>query len=255
MTILATVNGEPIDVADAVRLSNLHDGTFLRDAIRNVLVRQYAEQQGIRNTDAELQLAADELRYARGLEAVDATEQWMRDNQQTTAAIQEGIDFMLLHNKVRNAISDSEVQAYYAEHTLDFETAELYSIRLGSESKARELLAQINEEGANFHVLAMAYSEDEQTRHLGGYAGRLTRAQMTGAVAAAVFAARPASVIGPIKTEHGWNLFKVAAIHRQSFEEAAGAIRVTLMQQLTDRLLKTATITYPVLQQAVGAGV
>src|SRR5688572_30650265 len=128
MAALVKINGESIDVPAAVRLSILHNATFLRDTIRLVVIRQYAEKRNIRNSDAELQLAADELRYSRGLEAVAAAEQWMRENHQTPLAIQEGINAMLLNNKVRNAIAEEAMQAHYAEHKLEYEAAELYSI-------------------------------------------------------------------------------------------------------------------------------
>src|SRR4029079_9633788 len=121
----------------AVRLSILHNNSFLNDSIRNAVIRQYAEKHTIRNSDAELQLAADELRYSRGLEAVDAVEQWMRDNHQTPLAMQEGIEAMLLNNKVRNSMSEEAMQAYYADHKLEFEAAELYSIRVDKENTAK----------------------------------------------------------------------------------------------------------------------
>lgn len=255
MATLVKVNGESVDAAAAIRLSILHSAPFLRDTIRNAVIRQYAEKRNIRNSDAELQLAADELRYSRGLESVDSVEQWMRENHQTPLAIQEGIEAMLLNNKVRNAISDESMQAYYADHKLDFETAELYSIRLDSESKAKELLAQVNDEGANFHGLAMEHSQDENTRHMGGYVGRLTRAEMTGAVAAAVFAPRPAGVIGPVKTDQGWNLFKVTKIHKPTYDEAKDRLRVTLMEQLVTKLIGEAKIEYPVFEEKIAATV
>jgi parvulin-like peptidyl-prolyl isomerase len=249
MAALLKVNGESIDVPAAVRLSILHNATFLRETIRLVMIRQYAQKRNIRNSDAELQLAADELRYHRGLESVQTTEQWMRENHQTPLTIQEGIDVMLLNNKVRNAIAEDAMQAYYAEHKLEYEAAELYSIRVESESKAKELLAQLNDEGANFHVLAMDHSQDENTRHMGGYVGRLTRSQMTGVVAAAVFASRPAAVIGPVKTEQGWNLFKVTKIHRPTYDESKDRVRVALMEQLVNKLIAEAKIEYPVFAE------
>ena len=252
MAALLKVNGENIDVPAAVRLSILHNATFLRETIRLVMIRQYAQKRNIRNSDAELQLAADELRYHRGLESVQTTEQWMRENHQTPLTIQEGIDAMLLNNKVRNAIAEDAMQAHYAEHKLEYEAAELYSIRVESESKAKELLAQLNDEGANFHVLAMDHSQDENTRHMGGYVGRLTRSQMTGVVAAAVFASRPAAVIGPVKTEQGWNLFKVTKIHRPTYDESKDRVRVALMEQLVNKLIAEAKIEYPVFAEEAG---
>ena len=251
MSTFVTVNGESIDVASAVRLSLLHDSTFLKDTITALLVRQYAEKQNIRNTDQELQLAADELRYARGLEAVDAVHQWMREHHQSPLSIQESIDQMLLHNKVRGSIPDAQVQAYFAEHQLDFEEAEVYSIRVDSEQKARELMTQIADEGANFHAVAMEHSQDDNSRHLGGYVGKLRRSQMTGAVEAAVFKAKAGSVVGPIKTDNGWNVFKVVSIRKPSLDETKSEIRVKLMGQLVDKLRAEAKVTYPVFEAAV----
>ncbi len=249
MAALVKINGESIGVPAAVRLSLLQNATFLRDTIRIVAIRQYAEKRNIRNSDGELQLAADELRYSRGLEAVETAEQWLRDNHQTPLAIQEGVDAMLLNNKVRNAIGEEAMQAHYAEHKLEYEAAELYSIRVDSESKAKELLAQLNDEGANFHVLAMEHSQDENTRHMGGYVGRLTRSEMTGVVAASVFAPRPAAVIGPVKTEQGWNLFNVTKIHKPTYDESKDRVRITLMDQLVTKLIAEAKIEYPVFEE------
>jgi parvulin-like peptidyl-prolyl isomerase len=250
MPALATVNGEELDALSAIRLSVFEGGTFLNDAVNLVLLRQYAAEHGIANTDAELQLAADELRYTRGQEGADAVRQWLRENHQDVLSFQDGIDLMLLRNKIRNAIPAEEIKAYYAEHAVELETAEVYSIRVADENLAKELLAQLNDEGANFHVLAMEHSKDDQTRHLGGFVGPLTRAGMTGVVGAAVFSSRPVSVIGPIKTEHGWNLFKVNKIHKPTLEESADSIRLTLMDQLLAKLRAKARIEYPALDTA-----
>jgi parvulin-like peptidyl-prolyl isomerase len=250
MAILATINGEALEVAAALRLSLFDEGTFLQEAVDGVLLRQYAAERGIANTDAELQLAADELRYMRGQESVAATRQWLAERHQDLLSFQDGLDLWLLRNKVRHAFSSDEISAYYADHAVDYETAELYSIRVDGESLARELAAQITDEGANFHVLAMEQSTDEKTRPLGGYAGNLARGDMTGVVAAAVFSARPVSVIGPVKTEQGWNLFKVTNIHKPSLEESADRIRVALMGQLMAKLRANARVEYPVLDYA-----
>jgi len=249
MPLLATVNGEPIEVATALRHSFFHGESFLADAVASELIRQYAEKTGISNTDAELQLAVDEVRYGRGLASAEAGRQWLRETHQTLLSLQHAVDLMLLYNKVRRAIPDAEVAAHYAEHKLEFEAADLYSIRVESQAKASELHSQITDDSANFHALAMEHSTDVQSRHLGGYVGRLTRAKVTGEIEAAVFASRPPGVIGPIKTEHGWNLFKVTRIYRPTLAESESRIRVELMDRLIAKLIKDAAITYPVLAQ------
>jgi len=247
MAPLASVNGEDLDILSAIRLSIFDGGSFLNDAVNLVLLRQYAAERGIVNTDAELQLAADELRYTRGQEGAETVRQWMREHHQDALSFQDGIDSMLLRNKVRNAIPQEEIRAYYAEHAVEFETAEVYSIRVDDEALARELLAQMNDEGANFHVLAMEHSRDDASRAHGGFVGNLGREGMTGVVAAAVFSSRPVSVIGPVKTEHGWNLFKVTKLHKPTLEETADAIRLTLMDQLISKLRAKARVEYPAL--------
>jgi len=250
MPALATVNGEDLDMLSAIRLSIFEGGSFLSDAVTLVLLRQYAAERGITNTDAELQLAADELRYTRGQESAEAVRQWLRENHLDLLSFQDGIDLMLLRNKIRNAIPAEEVKAYYADHALELESAEVYSIRVDDENLGKELLAQMNDEGANFHVLAMEHSRDDASRHLGGFVGNLTRTGMTGAVAAAVFSSKPVTVIGPVKTEHGWNLFKVTKIHKPTLEEAADGIRLTLMEELIGKLRSKARIAYPALDAA-----
>jgi parvulin-like peptidyl-prolyl isomerase len=250
-TPLATVNGEPIDTATALRHSLFFNESFLKDAVTNELIRQHAAKIGLANTDAELQLAVDEVRYSRGLESADAGRQWLRENHQTLWSLQSCIDLMLLRNKMRGAIPEADVQAHYAEHKLEYEAVDLYSIRVDSESKAAELQSQIADEGANFHALAMEHSQDEDSRHMGGYLGRLSRAEMAAGVEAAVFAIRPPDVIGPIKTERGWNLFKVAKIHKPTLAESADRIRIELMQQLITKLIGEAAVTYPVLTETI----
>ena len=77
---------------------------------------------------------------------------------------------------------------------------------------------------------------------------KATSAEMTGSVAASVFASHPPDLIGPIKTEQGWNLFKVTRIHKPTLAESESRIRMELMQQLIDRLLAEAALTYPVFE-------
>jgi parvulin-like peptidyl-prolyl isomerase len=252
MSSLISVNGDTVSVDSAVRRSIIHNEDFLRQAEESLLIRQYAQKCGITNSDAELQLAADELRYQNGLETVEKLHQWIASSHQTLLSLQEAVDGMLLRNKVRFSISETDIAAYYAEHKTEMESVELYSIRVGSLDKANELLSQINE-GADFHALAVAHSEDEQTRHLGGYANKLSRSGMTGEVEAAVFKARVGTVVGPVKTPKGYNLFKVTAFEKPTLSDMKDNIRHALFLQLLEKLRAEAKISYPVLEQVAAA--
>lgn len=252
MTDFITVNGESIDIREAIRLSFLHDDdNFVQNTIEFMLVNQGAEKAGITNTDEQLQLAVDELRYQRGLESAEAARQWISESRLDLISIQNGVNNMLLRNKLRNSIPESDIEAYFAEHQLEFDKVELYSIRVDTEELAQELFAQITEEDENFYLLAMEHSQDEETRPMAGYVGKLTRSGMTGEIEAAVFKAGQGEVVGPIETEKGFNLFLVKDIHKASLEKEKEGIQMILFNQMLNKLHTEADIEYPVFKEQV----
>jgi len=249
MSDFITVNGATMDIREAVRLSFLHDDDkFVQNTMEFMLINQGAAKAGITNTDEQLQLAVDELRYQRGLEEAEKAQQWITESNLDLLVIQNGVNNMLVRNKLRNSIPDSEIEAYFAEHQLEFDRVELYSIRVDSEELAQELYAQITEEGENFHLLAMEHSQDDDTRPMAGYVGKLTRSGMTGEIEAAVFKAQPGDVVGPMKTEQGYNLFLVKDIHKASLEEEKDGIQMTLFTQMLNKLQSEAKVTYPIFE-------
>ena len=248
--ICAMVNGISIDMQEALRRSLFDNEDFLAHTIEDELIRQYAAKHNIANTDEQLQVAADEWRYQHGLEAVDKLNVWLKSNHQTVLSLQTALDGILLHNKVRNAIPHSEIEAYFADHRSAFDRVELYSIRVDTLEKAQELYAQMTEEDANFHVVAMEHSTDEATRPMGGYVGRLSRSDVTAAIEAAVFQAQAGDIMSPLQTDKGYNIFKVSAVHKADLEAARDIIQLQLFADLVARLKAEATIRYPVLEDA-----
>lgn len=244
MSAFLTVNGHSMSMQEAIRRDILHGDQFLEQHIEELLLRDYAQENGIENTDEELQVAADEMRYQRGLESRAETLQWLDDNHQTLASIQNGLDYQLLRNKVRNSIPEDEMRAYFADHQMDFHSVDLYSIRVGSRAVAEELHAQIVEDGASFYDLAVNHSEDEGTARRGGYVGRLSRGDMTGEIEAAVFDADEGEIVGPMETEEGWNLFLVREIHTPDFEDVKDEVRLQLFEDLISKLKVEADVSY-----------
>jgi parvulin-like peptidyl-prolyl isomerase len=251
MAVLVNVNGYDYNLPDAIRRSMIHfdSDTLLDHAIEEMLLRQYAAQNNISNSTEELQLAADELRYYLGLESVEKLQQWLNSNQQTILSVQNGIDFKLLRTKVKDGISDKEIEAYFLEHKLEFDRVDLYSIRLDSLEKAEEFYAQITEKGENFHALTMEHSLDEETRVKAGYIGKVRRNEVSADIETAVFNAQPGEVVGPIKTEKGYNLFKVGAVYPANLEAERDNIRFLLFHNLLSKLRTEAKITYPIFEE------
>ncbi len=247
--VLVAVNGDSFEVREALRRSITNkENEFLDEFISELLIRQYAAQNNISNSIEELQVAANERRYQNSLESVEKFQQWLKNNHQTLLSLQNDIDYQLLRNKVRGSIPDQEVEAYFVEHQLEFDRADLYSIRLDNQHKAEELYAKIAEDGENFHLLAMEHSLDEESKPKGGYIGKLSRDELSAEIEAAVFNAQPGQVINPIETEKGYNLFKVSAVYPANLVEEKDNIQFLLFEQLLARLRAEAKITYPIFE-------
>lgn len=247
-TPLMTINGHPYPVEEALRRSMYQNkNKFTDDCIDEILIREYAVKNGIKNSAEELQIAIEEMRYQMGLESKEKFLHWMDSKGQNLLSIQNELDYQLLRNKVKANIPYEKLETYFAEFQLEYDCAELYSIRVETEAKAEELLAKIEEEEENFHLLAMEHSEDEKSKLKAGYIGKVARSEVTAEIEAAVFVAQPGEVVGPVETEKGFNLFKIAAIYPATLQAEEDAIRDKLFKDLLSKLRAEAKIDYPLL--------
>jgi parvulin-like peptidyl-prolyl isomerase len=78
---------------------------------------------------------------------------------------------------------------------------------------------------------------------MGGFVGSVSRSDVTGEIEAAVFGAAPGTVVGPMKTEKGYNIFKVGATHKPAMDREADTVRNALFNELLARLRSEAKIS------------
>ena len=245
MTVFLRVNGRDVSVEHAVRhaLFNPQGKRFLESLIEQELLRQHASSIGLAVTADELQLAANEMRYERGLTERERTLEWVRAHGQTIESLEDQIELFLLRQKVARAISDGEVEEYYRAHRAALEYVVLFSMRAESEEEAAALRARLDT-GEPFPVVASDASRDAVTRRAGGLVGRLRRAEMSEDIARAVFAAAVGHPIGPLRTEMGFGLFLVADRQVPTIEEESAGIRLLLFESLIARLRAAATVRF-----------
>jgi parvulin-like peptidyl-prolyl isomerase len=247
---LMTINGHPYPVKEALRRSMYQsENKFTDDCIAEILIREYALKKGISNSAEELQVAMEEMRYQKSLESKEKFQHWMNSNGQNLLSIQNELDYKLLQNKVKASIPYESLETYFAEFQLEYDRAELYSIRVETQAKAEELLARIEEEEESFYLMAIEHSEDEKSKLKAGYIGKVARSEVTAEIEAAVFVAQPGDVVGPVKTEKGFNLFRVAAIYPATLAAEEDAIRDKLFKELLAKLRAKAAIDYPLLAE------
>ncbi|HVS81107.1 MAG TPA: peptidylprolyl isomerase [Pyrinomonadaceae bacterium] len=229
------VNGEEVSLYEVLRLAKLNARLrFVQDAVDAELIRQAAEQRGIEVSDEELQQAADDFRAERELHDVKATDAWLTANHLSFEDWEVLLEGQIIRNKLRKMLTAGRVEQRFTEQRLSFDAAAVSRIVLKEEGIARELRAQIVEDGADFHTMAREHSIEEATRLAGGYVGLMHRSEMEAAMEAAVFGAQPGRIVGPIKTDDGWELIKLEFFHLAALDDS---MRETIKSQLFDEWL------------------
>ena len=231
--LFISINNDKVNLKMAFNVLRGLDDSFLDSIKKMIILRQYASARGLIVTDEELQKAVDEYRYLMGLESAEAFKQYLNDRKISLFSFQTAMENVLLKGKAINSIPDEEVDAYIAENRLNMEQVELYNIYLEDEDTAQELKALLDDDEENFLALAHKYSEDEATAMMGGYMGKSGRKRMTAEVEAAVFSGSAGDVIGPIRTEQGYNIFKIAAFNRP--DKADTKLRTSVRQTILNR--------------------
>lgn len=118
---------------------------------------------------------------------------------------------MLVESLVADAVNENAIRALYQEQLKLAKRSEEYRLRqivvptVGDAEAARKLIAS----GAAFEAVAMDKSADAETRFNGGDMGYLTADVMPEGYAAAVKAAKPGQVLGPLPVQGGFALLKV----------------------------------------------
>jgi putative peptide maturation system protein len=243
------VNGQTFGLDELLKLAKLNGPLqLITDAIDVALICQAAASQGIEVSKEELQQAADDFRALNDLYDARSTETWLAAKSLTFEEWEWLIECNLLKEKLREAITSGKVEQYFAENKLAFDSAAISRLVVSDEDVARELRAQIAEEGADFHSLARSYSIDAATGLAGGYAGELQRANMEAAIEAAVFGAQTGKVVGPFKLDDGWHLIKIESLHAARLDDC---LRETIKKQIFDEWLaeqrRKADIKIPLL--------
>jgi parvulin-like peptidyl-prolyl isomerase len=247
--VAITVGEEQVSLAEVLRVAKWRGETaFVTQTVDYALCSKYAEANGIEVTDDELQEAADTFRSTRDLETGALLLAWLKERRLSVEDWEELLEADLLRRKVRDAVTDSGVPQMFAEHKTQFDSAEISWMVVGNEDISRELRAQIQDEGADFHALARQFSTDLASKPSGGYLGGLARNAIDPLLQPYVFGGKAGQVVGPIKTDEGWTLVKIERISRATLSEAAREqIKDYLFTEWLTARREEAAVTMPIL--------
>ena len=164
--------------------------------VDEVLIAQYADQQGIEVTPSQLQT---ELNRMRGNDQARFDE-WLTANGMTLATLQEQLRKEMITAAVRDQVTGSLSQRapqVYVRHIL-----------LSDEVTAEKVLQEL-QGGANFIATARKYSEDQATRETGGELGWIPRGVLPPTLEDVAFSLQPGQISDIIKADSGLHIIQV----------------------------------------------
>lgn len=181
------------------------------DILHQKIIAEAASARNIVVSDEEIEAEANQIRCSLRLEKATDTLAWLKDNLLNSDHWEIAINKHLLAKKLAKNLFDNKAEEYFAQNRLNFDLFVLYQLVVPYEKLAQELFYQIEEEEISFYQAAHLYDIDEQRRYVCGYEGKVDRWKYSPEIATAVFKTpvTVGEIIGPIRSEQGYHLFKI----------------------------------------------
>jgi peptidyl-prolyl cis-trans isomerase C len=138
------------------------------------------------------------------------------------------------------AVSDADVDAYYAQHPSEFTVPEEVTLRqilVPTANEARDVLRRLQKDPKTFELLAQTLSRGPEASR-GGLMGRFARGQLPPELEAAAFALQPGQTSPVVQTSLGHHVLRLEARSEPrtlALAEARAPIRTQLEAARTAR--------------------
>lgn len=209
--------------------------TIIEGIITRKVINSAATEASIQVEIAELQQAADQMRFMNKLLNADDTWAWLQKFALSLDDFEEMVYINVLSGKLAQHLFGDKVEPWFYEHQLDYAAAVMYEVVLDDEDLALELFYELQEAETSFAQMAQEYIQEQELRRKGGYLGLVKRQQMKPEISAKVFAATPGEVLKPIVTSKGVHLIKVEEIIQPELDDK---LRYQILSELFEGWLK-----------------
>jgi foldase protein PrsA len=212
---IATVNGQPISRAD---FETKLEGSpvarnVLQQMVQEALIADYAKNNNITVTDAEINQREDELKanFPNGSWDEMLKARNLSENDVKTALREQIILDKALAKQV--TITPAQVKQYFDKNHAAFDKPEQVQARhilVPDIATANKVEAQLKA-GKNFADLAKEYSTDPGSKDKGGELGFFRRGQMVPAFDKVAFTLPVNAISQPVKSPFGYHIIQVEA--------------------------------------------
>src|SRR3954469_22538641 len=227
----------------------------LRDQVMQFLIsadwiQKEAADQGVKVSDAEVQ-----KQFAQTKKQSFPKEKDYQKFLSQSGMTQEDVVFRVkldrlstkLREKVtkgKDKVTPAQIAAYYNKNKQRFAQPERRDLRIvltKTKAKAEQARAAIAS-GQDFKSVAKKFSIDQASKNQGGVLLGVSKGQQEKALDTAVFNAKKGQLVGPVKTQFGYYVFKVQKVTpaaQQSLKDATATIKQLLASQNQQKALET----------------
>jgi parvulin-like peptidyl-prolyl isomerase len=176
-------------------------------------------------------------------------QKFLRTSGQSESDLLYRVKLSVLTNKLqqnivksKGEVTDAQVKEYYDKNKQRFaqpQTRDLEVVLAGKKAKADAALKEIKS-GTKWAKVAKKYSTDTASKSQGGKLPGVTKGQQEKTFDAAIFSAPKGKVLGPIKTQFGFYVFRVRKItpaKQQQLEAVKSTIKNLLQSQQQQKAL------------------
>jgi putative peptide maturation system protein len=247
---LARVNNVVLRVDQAIACLDFiwDEARILNRLVNWCLIREALDQDPIELSDADLQRALDAFRRLHQLHKVEDTCRWMERHGMTQERLERLVAGVARTVKLRDRVAAGRVENYFKEHQPDFDTACLARIEFSNEASADRAGEQIRKGGVSFyeaaqhHFLAGLERSEQPPSALFTV---LQRRQASAEVGAAVFAAKPGEVLGPVHAGESFALVRVLSLTSARLDEPTRtAIKDILFEEWLEERRQAAQVEW-----------
>jgi foldase protein PrsA len=225
----------------AQEYKGLRDQT-LQFLISSQWLTQEAAKRKITATDKEVQTTFQQQKKQSFPKDADY-QKFLQTSGQSETDLLYRVKLSVLTNKLQQSIvktkatvTDKQISDYYTKNKQRFaqpETRDLQVILATKKPKAQAALKAVKS-GTKWATVAKKYSTDDASKSQGGKLPGVTKGQQEKTFDAAIFSAQKGKILGPIKTQFGFYVFRVTKItpaKQQTLEQVKTTIKNLLQSQ------------------------
>jgi len=235
-----TVDNQSISIEEAVKYLQASGklSQFIGDIIRQYVIEQeISTRDDIDISPALTEQTIIDFRLKNQLTDPQIFQEWLKRNGTDYATFYASVAFNFKLEKLKALVTEPKLPEYFIERKIYLDRVVLSRIFVDNRELGEELQTQI-EEGGSFEQLAKEYSQADD-RIVNGMMGLISRGTLPDIVRAAVDAAIPGQLIGPIELEGRYGLFRLEQFLPASLEDTQ--LKQALQNELFEKWLAEKT--------------